>query len=142
MIKDSNGKFRFYGLYRGVVVDTRDPLKKNRIRVQVPQVLENQTTEWAWPISTTGLSLPLPTIGQGVWVLFEGGDVSFPIWAGPFGKVSAQGTPVVVTKASDISGYLVSGTGSDGVAGLDLVATLENISEKLTELEGRLAALE
>jgi hypothetical protein len=74
--------------------------------------------------------------------MFEGGDVSFPIWAGPFGKVAAQGTPVVVTKASEISGYLVAGVGSDGVSGLDLVATLENMSEKLAELEGRLAALE
>lgn len=142
MIKDSDGKARFYGMYRGVVADTRDPLNKNRIKVRIPQVLDNQVTEWAWPVSTSGLSLPLPLTGQGVWVMFEGGDVSFPIWVGPFGKLPAQGAPVVVTKASDISGLLVSGTGSDGVSGLDLVATLEGMSEKLAELEGRIAALE
>lgn len=142
MIKDSDGKTRFYGVYRGVVVDTRDPLNKNRVKVRIPQVLDDQVTEWAWPVSTSGLSLPKLVTGQGVWVMFEGGDVSFPIWTGPFGKSSAQGTPVVVTKANSLSGLLVSGTGSDGVTGLDLIATLEAMSEKIEELEGRISALE
>jgi hypothetical protein len=142
MIKDSDGKVSFYGVYRGVVADTRDPLSKNRIRVKVPQVLDTQITEWCWPINTSGVSLPTPAIGQGVWVMFEGGNPSFPIWAGPFGKISGTGLPIVVTKSPSISGLLVSGTGSDGVSGLDLVATLVNMSETISELESQISALE
>jgi len=26
----------------------------------------------------------VPNIGQGVWVMFEGGDVNFPVWLGVF----------------------------------------------------------
>lgn len=41
---------RFYGIYRGVVVDTNDPNDAGRIRLQVPQILGNAVTNWAWPI--------------------------------------------------------------------------------------------
>jgi hypothetical protein len=87
MIKDSDGKTRFYGVYRGVVADTRDPLTKNRIKVQVPQVLSNQVTSWAWPIvplNNGGASFTLPSVGDGVFIMFEGGDPSFPLWVGTF----------------------------------------------------------
>lgn len=89
MIKDSDGKVRFYGVYRGVVADTRDPLSKNRIRVQVPQVLSDQITGWAWPIAPTSSGqVATPKIGEGVFISFESGDPSFPLWAGLF-----TGTP-------------------------------------------------
>lgn len=85
MIKDSDGNVRFYGTYRGVVVDTRDPLNKNRVRLQVPQVLSNQTTGWAWPIvSVANTAVFTPSVGDGVFVTFEGGDPSFPLWSGLF----------------------------------------------------------
>ena len=85
MIKDSDGKTRFYGVYRGVVVDTRDPLNKNRIRLQVPQVLANQTTSWAWPVvGVSNIQASTPAVGDGVFVMFEGGDPSFPLWSGIF----------------------------------------------------------
>jgi hypothetical protein len=41
---------RFYGIYRGVVVDSNDPDEKNRIRLQVPQILGQAVTNWAWEI--------------------------------------------------------------------------------------------
>ena len=40
---------RFYGIYRGICIDRRDPLNKNRIKVKVPQVLGEEITDWAWP---------------------------------------------------------------------------------------------
>jgi hypothetical protein len=43
---------RFYGIYRGVVVDSNDPLEKNRLKVQVPQVTGTAVTNWAWPCLT------------------------------------------------------------------------------------------
>lgn len=40
---------KYYGIYRGVVVDNNDPKKLNRITAMVPQVLGEGVTEWAWP---------------------------------------------------------------------------------------------
>lgn len=77
MIKDSYGNTRFFGIYRGVVFDTNDPLNRARIRVKVPQVLADNPTEWAWPVGTSYL---VPNVGDGVLVQFEGGDPSYPLW--------------------------------------------------------------
>jgi hypothetical protein len=40
---------KFFGLYRGICMDNADPIEKNRIRVQVPQVLGQEVSDWAWP---------------------------------------------------------------------------------------------
>jgi hypothetical protein len=39
-----------YGIYRGIVKDTNDPLKLGRVRLQVPQISGEEITGWAWPI--------------------------------------------------------------------------------------------
>ena len=133
---------RFYGVYRGKVTDNRDPNKHRRLKITVPQIMGAESSNWAWPIDQPGVSLPLPVVGQGVWVMFEGGDPSFPIWSGSFGRFSSPNGALVVKKSPAISGYLVAGVGVDGASGLDLMATLVNLSEKIVELEGRVSALE
>lgn len=90
MITDAAGNRRFFGTYRGVVVDNRDPLGKSRLKLQVPQVLFAATTDWAWSQDTYGVSGSIPPIGQGVWVMFEGGDPSFPVWTGTFGPAEQK----------------------------------------------------
>lgn len=80
MILDSYGNRRFYGVYRGLVTDNRDPLNKGRVKLQIPQVLATEVTDWAWGVYTPGVQHTPPNIGQGVFVQFEGGDPSFPIW--------------------------------------------------------------
>jgi hypothetical protein len=40
---------KFYGIYRAVCMDNADPIDKNRIKVQVPQVLGQSISDWAWP---------------------------------------------------------------------------------------------
>ena len=87
MIKDEAGNRRFYGVYRGVVTDTLDPLGKNRVRLKVPQVLLEEETGWAWAAHQPGTSTTIPSVGLGVFVMFEGGDPSFPIWFGTFVEV-------------------------------------------------------
>jgi hypothetical protein len=133
---------KFYGIYRGKVVNNKDPNGHRRLMITIPQIMGTDSTGWAWPIDGPGISLPIPGVGQGIWVMFEGGDPSYPIWAGQFGRFSSQGGALVVKKAPTISGYLVSGTGVDGTPGLDLMATLVNMSQKIIELEGRVSALE
>ena len=40
---------RFYGLYEAVCVDNQDPDTLNKIKVQVPQILGEEITDWAKP---------------------------------------------------------------------------------------------
>lgn len=84
MIKDSYGNTRFFGVYRGIVSENNDPLNKNRIKVQVPQILATNETQWAWPVGIVGAGSP--AIGDGVWIQFEGGDPAFPLWQGSFSE--------------------------------------------------------
>ena len=77
-------KNKFFGKYRGVVVDV--DASTMRVKASVPSVLGGVTSGWAAPcVPYAGPQvgfLMLPDVGSGVWVEFEGGDVSFPIWTG------------------------------------------------------------
>lgn len=77
---------RFYGKYRGIVVDVNDPDNLGRITAQVPEILQQETSPWALPAvpfagPAHGLVL-IPEVGDGVWIEFEAGDPSRPIWTG------------------------------------------------------------
>jgi hypothetical protein len=76
-----------FGKYRGVVTDVDDPAKLGRIEVRIPAVL-GDVAVWAMPCvpyAGDGVGTWLiPAVGAGVWVEFEGGDPSFPIWVGCF----------------------------------------------------------
>lgn len=78
---------RYFGKYRGTVIDNDDPTSKGRVRVSVPAVLGELQT-WAMPcVPYTGANAGhylIPETGAGVWVEFEAGDPSFPIWTGGF----------------------------------------------------------
>lgn len=80
---------RYYGKYRGTVVDTADSTKRGRLKVRVPSVMGEQEM-WAMPCAPyAGASLgffALPPADSSVWVEFEGGEVSQPIWSGCFWK--------------------------------------------------------
>ncbi|MFL4470100.1 phage baseplate assembly protein V [Tateyamaria armeniaca] len=77
----------FYGKYRGQVVDNTDPQSKGRLLITVPQVL-NEVPVWAEPcVPYAGRNIgfyAMPEIGGGVWIEFEAGDPSYPIWTGCF----------------------------------------------------------
>ena len=77
----------YYGKYRGTVVDNADPLKRGRLRVTVPAVL-GAVEVWASPcVPYAGPNLgfyAMPEVGTGVWIDFEAGDVSYPVWVGFF----------------------------------------------------------
>jgi uncharacterized protein involved in type VI secretion and phage assembly len=81
---------RFYGKYRGFVVDNADPETLGRLKVKVPSVLGNNiVTGWALPCTPYGGDMNqgflfIPEVGAGVWVEFEEGDLEFPIWVGTF----------------------------------------------------------
>jgi uncharacterized protein involved in type VI secretion and phage assembly len=77
---------RYYGKYRGYVSNVSDPESTGRIKAYVPRLLGEAETGWALPCTPyagpdQGL-YTIPDVGAGVWIEFEGGDVSRPIWTG------------------------------------------------------------
>ena len=85
---------RFYGKYRGMVVNNIDPMQIGRIQVQVPDVLGPLLSSWAMPcFPVTGKQMgfwSIPQIGTGVWVEFEQGDPDKPIWSGCWYGIVAE----------------------------------------------------
>ncbi|MFB7495711.1 phage baseplate assembly protein V [Streptomyces sp. NPDC056161] len=77
---------RYLGKFRGRVVDNNDPLHIGRITAEVPDVLGDEPSTWALPcLPFTGPQagqFVVPPPGAGVWVEFEQGDPSFPVWTG------------------------------------------------------------
>ncbi len=77
---------KFFGKYRGVVTDNKDPLMTGRIRARVPDVTGDADSGWALPCAPFGGSstgfFAVPKEGAGVWIEFEHGDPEYPIWAG------------------------------------------------------------
>ncbi len=93
---------RYYGKYRATVTDI--DASTLRIKVKVPSVLKDQETGWCMPCvpyagDNVGFAF-LPERGSGVWIEFEGGDVSYPIWVGCYwrqGEIPSDATPTVKT---------------------------------------------
>jgi uncharacterized protein involved in type VI secretion and phage assembly len=96
---------RHYGKYRGVVTNNQDPKKLGRIKAHVPELLGTVETGWALPSaphSGAGSgAFTIPASGAGVWIEFEAGQVSRPIWTGgwwsagklPKDETGAEATP-------------------------------------------------
>jgi uncharacterized protein involved in type VI secretion and phage assembly len=76
---------RFFGKYRGQVTDNNDTSGRGRLEVLVPAVMGKEPV-WALPcVPYAGANMGLytiPEIDAGVWVEFEAGDPSYPIWVG------------------------------------------------------------
>ncbi len=79
----------YYGKYRGTVINNVDPEMRGRLMVEVPDVLGLIPSTWAEAsVPLAGPTGPpmgvymVPPIGAGVWVEFEQGDPSRPIWSG------------------------------------------------------------
>ncbi|MEU2108512.1 phage baseplate assembly protein V [Streptomyces sp. NPDC019507] len=130
---------RFLGKFRGRVADNDDPLRIGRITAYVPDVLGDEASTWAMPcFPFTGAGAGqyvIPSEGAGVWIEFEQGDPSFPIWTGCwFGDrgelpadaqagaerdarpvvIETQGHHKIVLSDDPESGILLQAPGRDG----------------------------
>lgn len=88
------GGGRFYGKYRGTVINNVDPMQIGRIMALVPDVSGALPTSWCMPclpwggLQTGAFAVPPP--GAGVWIEFEHGDADYPIWTGCFYGSAAE----------------------------------------------------
>lgn len=91
---------RYYGKYRGLVVENIDPEQIGRVLVQVPDVLGEIPSSWAMPcVPAAGIQsgcFIVPPIGSQVWVEFEQGNPDYPIWTGGFWGLVAD-VPIFAT---------------------------------------------
>jgi hypothetical protein len=91
---------RYYGKYRGTVIENLDPEQIGRVLVEVPDVLGLTPSSWAMPcVPAAGIQagvFVVPPIGSQVWVEFEQGDSDYPIWTGGFWGLVAE-VPVFAT---------------------------------------------
>lgn len=85
---------KFYGKYRGTVMVNVDPEQRGRITAMVPDVLGLIPSSWAMPCFPIAGKQQgtyfIPQIGAGVWIEFENGDPSYPIWTGCFWGAVAE----------------------------------------------------
>jgi uncharacterized protein involved in type VI secretion and phage assembly len=80
---------KYYGKYRGTVVQNVDPEQRGRLQIEVPDVLSLVPSTWAEacvPLSgAPGVAMgvyAVPAVGAAVWVEFEHGDPNLPVWVG------------------------------------------------------------
>jgi uncharacterized protein involved in type VI secretion and phage assembly len=109
-----------YGKYRGVVTDNEDPKNLGRLKARVPEVLGDIETGWAWPAAPfagNGVGIfAVPPPDSGVWLEFQAGDVSSPIWSGCWwadGELPDQATPEI-TVLKTVAGHTITLDDTDG----------------------------
>ncbi|MEM7202443.1 MAG: phage baseplate assembly protein V [Planctomycetota bacterium] len=115
----------FFGKYRGIVSDVDDPRRQGRIRARLPEVLGDVECGWALPCAPyagDGVGFfAVPHVGAGVWIEFEAGEVSRPIWSGAWwaeGQTPSDGDPAKKTLQTESGHALVFDDGGD----LEIVA--------------------
>ena len=97
---------KFFGKYRGTVLQNIDPMQLGRIQVIVPDVSGLLPTSWAMPcFPITGKQMGaywVPQIGSGGWVEFEQGNPDYPIWVGGFYGMAAE-VPALALAGNPVS---------------------------------------
>jgi uncharacterized protein involved in type VI secretion and phage assembly len=105
---------RYYGKYRGTVLNNIDPMQIGRLQVQVADVAGLIPLSWAMPCVPVAAKqsgiFALPQIGAGVWVEFEHGDPDYPIWVGGFWGSAAE-VPALALAGLPVSPSIVLQTG-------------------------------
>jgi uncharacterized protein involved in type VI secretion and phage assembly len=137
---------KYYGKFRGVVLNNIDPMQMARVQVQVPDVLGLGISSWAMPCvpfagQQSGMFV-LPQIGAGVWVEFEQGDPDYPIWTGGWYGSAAEAralalaavpaAPSIVLQTGNQNGLTISDL--PGPTGGILLKTLTGAMISINEM--------
>ena len=125
---------RYYGKYRGTVINNVDPMQIGRIQAMVPDVSSLIPTSWAMPCLPIAGKLMgtymLPQVGSGVWIEFEQGDPDYPIWTGCYWGLAAE-VPTLALAGNPASPSIVlQTTGQNTVVVSDLPGPMGGIMLK------------
>jgi len=108
---------KFYGKYRGTVLNNVDPLQTGRIQVQVPDVAGLLPSTWALPClpfagAESGFYV-VPALESMVWVEFEQGDPDYPVWTGCFWGSAADVPPLALAGVPELQQVVIQTTGGN-----------------------------
>ncbi len=108
---------RFYGKYRGTVLNNIDPQQLGRLQIQAPDVAGMIPTSWAMPcFPFTGKQMGMfavPQVGAGVWVEFEQGNPDYPIWSGCWYGSSSEVPSMALSAPLPLSSVTVQTSGQN-----------------------------
>lgn len=86
---NSEPEQKYFGKYRGTVINNIDPEQRGRILAMVPDVFGMVPSSWceacvplAGPTGPPMGTYFVPPIGAGVWIEFEQGDPNHPVFTG------------------------------------------------------------
>jgi uncharacterized protein involved in type VI secretion and phage assembly len=105
---------KFYGKYRGTVVNAVDPMQLGRIQAIVPDVLGVIPSSWAmgcFPVTGKQFGfMSIPQVGTGVWIEFEQGDPDKPIWSGCWFGIAAEVPAAALLVPPLVPGFVLQTT--------------------------------
>ena len=115
---------KFFGKYRGTVINNFDPMQLGRLLVTVPDVYHLLPSGRAMPcLPLAGIQMGLhviPSNGAGVWVEFEQGDLDYPIWTGCWWGSAAEVPPLALAGPPGSPNILLQTTGQNSLVVSDL----------------------
>jgi len=119
---------RFFGKYRGTVINNVDPQLQGRLLVDCPALTPEQPLNWAMPCvpyagNQQGFYF-IPPVGANVWVECEGGDPDYLIWSGCFwgvGEAPNATLPPVTGKILKTEHMSITMDDTPGAGGLKIM---------------------
>lgn len=134
---------RYYSTYRAVVVNNDDPKLKNRLKVAIPGIHGGMML-WALPkgqcgTKDSGFKYITPKIGDTVYISFEFGDPSMPLWEY---HGWAKGEAPIELTLPDVCGFVTPGgiqviyNDEDGSLNLYLPGEANIVSDKEINVVG------
>ncbi|HVI72039.1 MAG TPA: phage baseplate assembly protein V [Pyrinomonadaceae bacterium] len=149
----------YYGIYRGTVESVEEGDNLGIISVKIPDVFgPSHTVSRVRPCSPFAGDkhgfVAIPEPGDGVWIQFEAGKTSLPVWIGfwwasgeipePKGKlvrsfITTKGHKFVLDDDQDEVTLLHSGGAEMKMTGSDVTITIGNASIEMSSSEIKLA---
>jgi len=138
----------YFGVYRGIVKNNSDPKKQKRLKIIVPQITGTEVSDWILPLEPSNISVDVPTVGQGVWVTYVGGNTGYPVWIGSFGKNQGKNKKIFIKPLANtvsltgLTAHVITVKQSDGTTEVDLISTIVALANKVKSLETRMTTAE
>jgi uncharacterized protein involved in type VI secretion and phage assembly len=131
-----NESRRFYGKYRGTVINNVDPMQMGRIQAMVPDVSNVIPSSWAMPcFPVTGKQMGawmIPQVGTGVWIEFEQGDPDYPMWSGCWFGSAAEVPTLALAAPPAVPNFVIQTQGQNTIMISDVPGPTGGILLKTT----------